>query len=225
MGNDIASLIKEKGYWLLKDPDVGARADQFLKPRIDTQSVEALKLAKIYILDNKQNEDIIDAIFDEPVIVFYRGFGQTKRVHCFRNNVLFPIAPNTLMMVFGFCSTASKILLCESSHLYPQGATNAPNGVLGIPDETLERLIAAGEVQVREESFEQGGYIISDGRIGWKVLQGKTAFLGIMEIREARNHNWVEMDLPRTEEHINIVETMKAKNKTLCANFRWLESA
>ncbi|KAK7407903.1 hypothetical protein QQX98_009914 [Neonectria punicea] len=96
--DDILRTIKEKGYWLLNDSNIGKRADGTLKPRIDLQTVEALELCKVSTFDNEQNAGVINAIFNEPVAVFYRGFGQTKRVHCFRNNIVDSITPDTSML-------------------------------------------------------------------------------------------------------------------------------
>jgi hypothetical protein len=61
------------------------------------------------------------------------------------------------MLVFCFCPTDTRITFYECSYLYPLDATNAPNGVLAIPDEILDVLITAGKVRVREETLEQGG--------------------------------------------------------------------
>lgn len=61
------------------------------------------------------------------------------------------------MLILGLCSTRAKIKLFKSSHLYELHATNAPNGVLAVPEERIEELTVTGKITQREEEFDQGG--------------------------------------------------------------------
>ncbi|KAI0977463.1 hypothetical protein F4678DRAFT_16186 [Xylaria arbuscula] len=220
--SEVLQAIKKDGYWKSDDADTGERVDHVLIPRIDLQTIEALELFKASTFDNKQNRELIETFSKEPVVVFYRGFGRTKRVHCFRQNVI-EVLPDMSMLILGLCSTRAKVTLLKGSHLYQLNATNAPNGVLAIPDEGIEELILAGKITRTEEIFDHGGYVLADGRVGWKVLQGKVAFLGILVPAEAEK--WAKMPMPKTEEHVKILTEMEQRMKTICLNFQWQDIA
>ena len=172
--DEILQAIKGRGYWTVQDAAVGKHAHSALTPRIDLQTVEALRLfqsstvdhtvseLKLYVVTyanasvEKQNAAIINATFNEPVAVFYRGFGRTKRTHCFENNV--PAATMAKPMLgLCLCAKGTKIVLYDYSYRYELNAANAPNGVLAISEERLAELTKNGHIIREEKELEDGG--------------------------------------------------------------------
>ena len=50
--DNILQSIREQGYWVHDDPNIGKRVDGVLKPRINLQALEALELCKVAVFDN-----------------------------------------------------------------------------------------------------------------------------------------------------------------------------
>ena len=63
--------------------------------------------------------------------------------------------------------------------------------------------------------------ILHDGRLLWQVLQGKAAFVGILDPDGAQGWK-ARMPLPRSEESENIIQQIRKKSKSFCNHFTWV---
>jgi hypothetical protein len=50
--DNILQAIRDQGYWVHDDSNIGKRVDGVLKPQINLQSVQALELCKMAAFDN-----------------------------------------------------------------------------------------------------------------------------------------------------------------------------
>ena len=61
------------------------------------------------------------------------------------------------MLVVCLCSSNSRIFIGERTHIKRLNALNAPNGVLAVPDERLDKLVASDEIVLKEQILDHGG--------------------------------------------------------------------
>lgn len=105
-------------------------------------------------------------------------------------------------------SSESSVTMYSGSHLCRLGATDAPNGLLAIPDAVLDQSSIQPEVvtmdcgglyvcfYMKQSWLLTASRAIMDARCGWQIRKGTCVFLGFVIPDEVKH--WAAMPLPAT---------------------------
>lgn len=92
--------------------------------------------------------DIIEAFFDKAVLGFYKVYGMMRDYHCILNHT-----PDLRILVVFACSRGSRLSILAGSFRHILYATEAPNGLLRVPDDVSH----FEGVTATQEEMEHGG--------------------------------------------------------------------
>ncbi|KJK78588.1 hypothetical protein H634G_05963 [Metarhizium anisopliae BRIP 53293] len=201
--------VVENGFWALENPIIGELVDEIVKGGFRFKTEEGLDLCR-FALEEPLIRGVIESFFPRSELAFFKAYGQTRFNHSIINKT-----PELRILVVQLWSSASEAIVYSGSHLQSLGATNAPNGLLMIPDDHLRR----PNITPTAEVMPQGGLAILDGRSAFKILRGKIIMLGFMIPDESKY--WAKMRLPT---HALMDKVRSMQTDTIGLNFKLQES-
>ncbi|KAH6869662.1 hypothetical protein B0T10DRAFT_501386 [Thelonectria olida] len=168
--NRIKDEILEKGFWAQDNTQIGEIVDDIVRNEYNLQTEVGLGLYTAAVLKNELVAEVIGSLFPQSTFIFYRAFGKTKLKHCILNRT----ADNMRILIVFCWSSESAGTIYSGSHSHYLGATGASNGLLAIPDESLNHL----NIRPHSITMDRGGLAIVDARCGWQIDKGKSILLG-----------------------------------------------
>ncbi|CRK12488.1 hypothetical protein BN1723_016554 [Verticillium longisporum] len=201
---DPAKTILQQGFFHEPDKSVGSRVDKILTKGYYFKNVEGLEFCRASVFEDK-------FLFDQSSLGLFKTYGPSKHHYCILNRTK---AEAEVLIVLLWAS-GSKAVFFGGSHLYLLNAVGAPNGLLSIPPENLER----PGITRREEDIPDGGYTILDGRTGFGVLGGRIVALAFVTPDELQH--WAKMTLPKIPELV--AKAQEIRSEAIKANFEFVE--
>ncbi|KAG5795284.1 hypothetical protein H9Q69_005643 [Fusarium xylarioides] len=164
---DAKSGFLEEGFYQFEDPEIGSKIEEMRAHHLPFSMSEetGLDFWRKNIRYNTQIQDILSALGPEPrsrYILIYQGFLAPDPAHIQTSQV--GGKPTDYLTVQAW-PKKSKVTFYSRSHTTP-GLTRitAPNTLWEFGE---AQLLQKG-CEAKSCSFEQGGWVIADGRIGYR---------------------------------------------------------
>ncbi|RSL89663.1 hypothetical protein CEP52_014837 [Fusarium oligoseptatum] len=189
MSSEVAQIEQElsaNGFWARNDEQIGEMVNSIVRVGFRVRSREGWSFCEAAALKNELVSGVIASFLPRPIFAFLRIFGRTHLKHCVMNR----IGDDVRSLMVLCLSSGSSVIVYPGSHLCRLGATDAPNGLLAIPDATLDQ----SNIQPEIVTMDCGGLAIMDARCGWQIRKGTCVFLGFVIPDEVKH--WAPMSFP-----------------------------
>ncbi|UPK92111.1 hypothetical protein LCI18_003046 [Fusarium solani-melongenae] len=191
MSSEIAQIeekVSANGFWARDDAQIGGMVNSIVRDGFRVRSREGWSLCEAAALKNELISGVIASFFPRSTFAFLRIFGRTRLKHCMMNR----IGDDVRSLMVLCLSSESSVTIYSGSHLCQLEATDAPNGLLAIPDVILDQ----SSIQPEVVTMDCGGLAIMDARCGWQIGRGTCVFLGFVIPDEVKH--WAPMPFPVT---------------------------
>ncbi|PSS18520.1 hypothetical protein M430DRAFT_240621 [Amorphotheca resinae ATCC 22711] len=186
-GEGIKKSILDDGFFFIKDPEYGRKADTFASKGYPFQTEAGLDFLSA-TLDDTLIRDTIESSLKHCGLGMFKPFGSHP------NTARAPLNRTTselLALNVLICRSRSRVILHKGSHMHELDANPGGIGLLELPRESLSE---PGITPV-EVKMDDGGLIITDGRLFSTVLEGVVLGVGFAVEKELKE--WGKMMLPK----------------------------
>lgn len=217
--------VLDDGFFLMTDQVIGRRVSGFSKKDHPFQTEEGLDICRMSCFEDKRIRGLIDAFFERPVLGLLKAYrSNPSTVFAFLTN---PSTESNIpsgytnqgkdkvkILLVQLFEMESTVIFYKRSHLYPLKTKDAG---IGLFDVNLENMLGRKDIKPFEVKMEGGGFAIIDGRLAFKLIQGRSIIAGFASEGELRS--WVKMKFPKTESVMQKIDEMVSE--TLGINYEF----
>ncbi|EGY23433.1 uncharacterized protein VDAG_04871 [Verticillium dahliae VdLs.17] len=210
MGQQAINLaISKDGAFSSDDADIGRMVETFADKNYPFQTEEGLTFLQTVLNDNRVRE-VVRSSLERPGLGMFKVFGPHPRT---ARALLNRTTDEMLALNVLLCRSRSRVILHEGSQKYELDAKPGGTGLLELPREAMD----APGIQAEEVLMNEGGLIITDGRLFTTVLEGVGIAVGFAAEKELEE--WGKMPWPESLEKI----VAEMETDVIKMNFKFVE--
>ncbi|KAH7111259.1 hypothetical protein B0J11DRAFT_447619 [Dendryphion nanum] len=199
--------VLDDGFFLMTDQVIGRRVSGFSKKDHPFQTEEGLDICRMSCFEDKatyrSNPSTVFAFLTNPSTESNIPSGYTNQGK-----------DKVKILLVQLFEMESTVIFYKRSHLYPLKTKDAG---IGLFDVNLENMLGRKDIKPFEVKMEGGGFAIIDGRLAFKLIQGRSIIAGFASEGELRS--WVKMKFPKTESVMQKIDEMVSE--TLGINYEF----